>query len=468
MKIRRFFCLILCFFILFSLSPIPATANDAEERDQSVTNGSHTLDAASPLLGSGQIVSNCRAAILYETGSDTLLNAWNADAKMYPASLVKIMTAYIALERGNLSDMVTVRDGALRSLPSDAVTVRLQAGEVMSLKDLLYCMMVHSANDAAIVIAEHIAGSHNAFVKLMNEYALELGCTNTNFMNAHGIHHDEQYSSARDIARILTFAMKNDVFRDMFGAVRYTVEATNMSDARSLVTGNHLMNADSMQYYFDSRVTGGRTGVDHQGFRCVASSAEANGMELICVVMGSVSTFDSKGAVISFGGFLETTNLLDAGFETNRKRLIVSEYQVLRQVSIANGDCDLMLGVQESVSTVLPYNVKLDDLSFRYTDYLQGISAPIAKGDRISHLQIWHGPLCLVQMDVYALNDVPVSYQKVKYHTIDNSELSWWQIVLIVIGAILLVFVAVIVGMRAYNIKKRSDGRRSMTRKRRR
>ena len=467
MKIKRTFCLILCFVLTLLLFQTPVSA-EQEERDQSVTNGSHTLDASTPLLGTGRIISNCKSAVLYELSSETLLCAWNADERMYPASLVKIMTAYIAIDRGNLSDMVTVRDGALRSLPSDAVTVRLKAGEMISLEDLLYCMMVHSANDAAIVIAEHIAGSQNAFVKLMNEYAQDLGCTNTNFMNVHGIHHADQYSSARDIAKMLSAAMKNDVFREIFGTVRYTVGATNMSDSRSLVTGNHLMNVDSMQYYFDSRVTGGRTGVDYQGFRCIASSAEEYGMELISVVMGSVSVFDSKGAVVSFGGFLETTDLLDAGFETNRKRLIVSEYQVLRQVSIANGDCDLMLGVQESASTVLPYSVKLEDLSFRYTDYLQGISAPIQKGEKISHLQIWHGPLCLVQMDVYALNDVPVSYQKVQYHSIDNDGLLWWQIILIVLGAVLLIFVAVLVGMRTYNIQKRSGNRNNMYRKRRR
>ncbi len=471
MKIRRLFCLILVFVLVCGRFFVTAQAENVQEEpvqeaeDLSVTNGSHSLDAAMPLLGDGRVIDNAKATVLFELDSETLLHAWNADVKMYPASLVKIMTAYVALEQGNLDDIATVREGAIRSLPSDSVSVGLQDGEMISLEDLLYCMMVHSANDAACVIAEHIAGSQAAFVQLMNDYASQLGCTGTHFTNPHGIHNDDQYTTARDVAKILAAAVKNEKFRTIFGTAFYSVPATNKSAQRNLASGNHMMHTESMAYYYDSRVTGGRTGVDYQGFRSIASTAEYNNMQLLAVVMGSVSYFEADGKTVkSFGGFLETTNLLDEGFDNYRKRQIVSADQVLRQISVLGGDCDLILGVKDSVSTILPSYVGLDDLSFRYTDSMGISSAPLSKGDRLSYLQVWYGPMCLVQADVFALNDVPVAYQKVQEVKSTEPGLSPWGIVLIVFAALAVLAAALLFGVRQYNIRKSAKKRFRRTR----
>lgn len=454
MHFKRVFCLAAALVILLSSLAGSSFAQEGAP-DPSVTSGSHSLDAAVPMIGYDKLIDNSKACILYEATTGTLMHAHNADARAYPASLVKIMTAYVAIMDGNLEDVATVRGAALNSLPKDSVSCRLKDGEQMKLKDLLLCMQVQSANDACVVIAEHISGSQTAFVKRMNEYAQQLGCTGTNFMNPHGIHHENQYTTARDMAKILAAAMELEAFREIFCAVSCTIPATNMTDERNYTTGNHLMNTVSMTYYYDSRITGGRTGVDYQGFRHIASTAEENNMLMISVILGSVSEFEPDGVTVkSFGGFLETSEIMNAGLNNYRKRQIVSADQVMRQITVSGGDCDLLLGVKDSVSTILPSNVTLENLSLRYTDIQSAKTAPVEKGNAISHLQVWYGPNCLVQTDVYALNDVPLAQDKVIRKEIKDQESPWWVIVLIAVGAVVIVFVVVLICIRSANMKK--------------
>ncbi|MBR3978076.1 MAG: D-alanyl-D-alanine carboxypeptidase [Oscillospiraceae bacterium] len=385
-------------FVAFTAS---ATATELPEVAVSSCYG---IDANSALLGDGKLVDNIRAGILYEANSQTLMYTFEADKAMSPASLVKIMTALIALEKGQLQDNVVVSDEALSAVPIDAVSAKLQIGEQMKLVDLLYCMMVGSANDAASVIAEHISGNQEAFVAVMNQYAQELGCTGTTFINPHGLHDDQQVTTARDVARILDKALKNEQFKKIFTAKTYTVEATNMSNARKLATGNSLVDTSSGLYY-DNRVIGGRTGVAGDGRRCLAAVAEANGMLLISVVMGAESVYQEDGySAISVGGYKETSKLLDAGLQGYKTAQVLYANQPLQQCKVENGDCDLVIGPGESVSSVLPVEATVNNLTYHYT--VGSVQAPVAKGDKITTLQVWSGGLCVAETDLYALNSV--------------------------------------------------------------
>ena len=192
MKKIAVLCIILCFFLNFAATCTNATATDITETSVSSCYG---IDANSAMLGTGKLVDNIRAGFLYEANSQTLMYAFHADEPMYPASLVKIMTALVALKKGNLNDVVIVSDEAISAVPIDAVSAKLQVGEQMKLEDLLYCMMVASANDAATVIAEHISGNQMSFVSEMNQFAAQLGCTGTTFVNPHGLHDDQQITT---------------------------------------------------------------------------------------------------------------------------------------------------------------------------------------------------------------------------------------------------------------------------------
>lgn len=408
---KKIVLLLLSLCVLISYASIPVSVHSEPEEmtripEQSeVSKSSFGIDANSSLLGSDLEIENVKAAFLYEHNSDSLLYAYNADEKMHPASLVKLFTAIVAISNGNLDDVVTVSKSAVESIPYDAVSENpLQPGEEILLRDLLYFMLVGSANDAAAVIAEHIGGNQVQFVQLMNQYALDIGCTGTQIINPHGLHNDGQYTTARDVARILNTALESETFLTIFKTTEYTLPATNMSAVRELSSRNSIMDPSSKLYY-DSRVIGGRTGVAGDGRRCLASVAENNGMLAICVVMGSETVYQEDGySAITVGSYKETSQLLNAGFDGYQAAQILYAGQSLRQCEVINGDADVILGPRVSVSTVLPKDVALSDLTFRYVDL--PMQAPIKEGTKLSAVEIWHAGICLATADLYAMNAV--------------------------------------------------------------
>lgn len=428
MKKLGLLCLTLCLFVTCSLFAAPVSAEETSNR--TVADGAHSVDGQMPLLGTDRLVSNVQSAIIYEMRSETLMHAFNADEQTHPASMVKILTALMVIERADLSEAVTVTQSALDTVAADALSADLVADEVMTVEDLLYCMMVGSANDAAAVLAEHVSGSQSDFVAEMNLYAQSLGCTSTNFTNAHGLHDDQQYTTVRDMTRILAKAMENEAFCKVFGSVYYTVPATNMSEERSLSTGNYLMNNDSVQIYYDSRVTGGRTGVTSTGYRCIATTAEGNGMQLICIITGSESVIGNDGySVQTFGGYNETSMLLNAGFEGFTAKQVVYEGQIIQQLPVENGTSDVVVGAAESVYTVLPSGVSMGDLSYRHTNISDTVNAPVEKGQVLSNLEVWYEDICVAQIDLCAMSAVPVA-QTQTVNTEQKTPGSSWSTVL--------------------------------------
>ena len=191
--------------------------------------------------------------------------------------------------------------------------------------------MVEGSNDGAAVLADHVAGSQEEFVSLMNARAQEIGCTNTVFTNVHGLHDPNQLTTARDVARILDTAIENELFRTLFGTTHYTVEATNKSEERNLESSNHMMHEEMYEIYIDERITGGRTGVNNTGLRCIATMSKQQDMELICVIMGSESKINDRGIVEKIGGFTETTELLNIGYKNTKTAQILYAGQALKQ-----------------------------------------------------------------------------------------------------------------------------------------
>ena len=449
MKKCKLFMGIMCFFVVLALVPVCAYAtqitDDVQQpADQNSTvtfDNSLGIDASTTLLGEKKLVDNVQAAAMYEANSGTLMYTWKADAKMYPASLVKILTALIALEEGDPTAVVTVSAESVASVPAGAVSADLVAGEQLSLKDLIYCMIVGSANDAAAVIAEHISGSQAAFVAKMNEYAERLGCSNTKFMNPHGLHDDEQYTTARDVIRIMAEAIKNDLFVEAFTTRQYVIEPTNMSERRSLQTGNFMVDSTSKLYY-DERVLGGRTGVTEDGRRCLATLADNNGMRLVCVVMGTESEYQEDGySAISIGGYKETTTLLDAGSNGYQTAQVIFANQALRQREVLDGDSNVVMGPKNSVITILPGNVSLENLTFQYSDL--PLQAPISVGDKVSNVRVFNGNICVAQADLYALNSVKDA-QNLQVVDGSGGDSAVLQTVLIVVLSVAVTAVAVL------------------------
>lgn len=449
---------------------ILATSGSAVERaeDQSIIMGCHTIDATLPVMGSEQLIPNARSVLLYETTTDTLMYAWNADERVPPASLSKILTTYIAVEEGDITEKVTVRQEVLDTVSKNAVKSDIKVGEELTLEALLHCMMVSSGNDAAAVIADHIAGSQEGFVQLMNEYAKDIGCIDSNFTNAHGVHEEGQYSTARDLGRILAAALKSEAFCKVFGAAYYTIPATNLSESRHLISENYLINGDFVQIYYDGRVTGSRTGVTDDKKRCIAASAKYNGLEMVSIVLGSASVYEADGVKVrSFGGYLETSDLLDLAFDGYQPCQLIYNNQIMKQEVVENGDCSVSLGTKAAAATVLPAGISVDHLTIQYEHYSPQIKAPIQEGDLLSLVKFTYGGKCVAQLDLYAMNSVKAVDSGVSAHSTEEKDNSGSNIALVIMSVILVAIVGFFLIPRIIVIIKRKR-RKKQTRQRRR
>lgn len=232
-----------------------------------------------PIKVKGAIEVSARNAILMEQKSGRVLFEKNAHEKRRIASITKIMTAILAIESGKLDEMVTVSERATRP---EGSSIYLRKGEKIKLRDLVYGLMLRSGNDAAIAIAEHVGGSLEGFVFLMNQKAQELGMTNTSFANPHGLDDsDHHYSTAYDMAILTRYAMENDTYREISGTKVH--RAPNPYEKWDRVWRNKNRLLTELYSYS----TGGKTGYTKLAKRTLVSTAEKNGMELIAVTLNA-------------------------------------------------------------------------------------------------------------------------------------------------------------------------------------
>lgn len=486
MKKLRLFSIFLCLILLFGALSVSATETTEptvettlpevptvpaptgpyqdSEGDSSVASGSHSIDAQMPVWGKDQLLPTAGAAMLYELNSDTVVYSWNADLQMHPAALVKIMTCLLALEHCELSEMVTVTATAMATLPK-GTTVNFKVGEVWSMKDMLYCLMVAGYNDAAAVIAEHVAGSQNAFVAMMNARAKEIGCTDTVFRNATGLHDKEQLSTARDLVKILREALKNEHFMTFFSETIYRLPATELADARYLETTNFMMTQTITQEYYDLRVTGGRTGVTESRERCLIVTAESKGMHYIAIVMCAKATYDDEGNIVRFGSYEEVKELLNKGFAGHQITQVLAEDQILNQYPVTNGENSVVVGPSSTVYTVLPDTATSTDLSYRFQQTQSALTAPVAAGELITNVQVWYGNVCIGQSAVVTRNGSDVAQLQDQSVMIEENSENF-KIALRVIG--ILAGIAALIGGTYYIVVSIRKASRAAQYKRRR
>lgn len=403
MKKTGFICLVLIICILMS---VPVQATYQKEQDP-VRDGSHSLNASVPLAGSEQYLETAEAVVAYELNTDTLLYTWNADQPINPTGMVKLLTALIVIEEGNLDDLVTVYRSTLDTISWGAVSAGLKAGEKVPLRDLLLCVMVASANDAAAVMAAHIAGTQKEFVVRMNERAAELGCTNSNFTNVHGLMDENQYSTARDLAIITEAALENPVFAEMFALKNFRMAATNLSEERYFITTNYMMSDEYMNQYFDYRVTGGKPAAATSRDRSMICTAKVGNSHYLLVVMSTESEVSGDSlSVTSFGNFIETKKLMNYVFNEYTVRQVIDKDQILYQFAVKNGRNDVTLRADRDIFVLLPADYDKDEIMYDYVVEASGLNAPIQSGDELGSLQISYHGLILGSCELMAMNSV--------------------------------------------------------------
>jgi len=227
----------------------------------------------------------------------------NPNKQMQPASITKIVTAIVALESGMaLDSKITVSKNAVESVPRSSSHIALDVGETLPLEDALYAMMLQSANDAAVCIAEHVAGSTEKFVEKMNELAKKVGAVNTNFTNPHGLIDPKHYTSAYDMALLTQYALKNEEFVKIFSTVTYTAEPTNkQSEQRIWSNQNEMIKNTTYKY---EGAFGGKLGYTEEALYTIVTAAKRNNRTLICVCMKSdpyAQQFQDAAAILDFG-----------------------------------------------------------------------------------------------------------------------------------------------------------------------
>lgn len=273
-----------------------AAATAVQTADPSIvtTNGIQGWPQASDISST--------AAIVMETSTNTVLYSKNADQALYPASAVKVMTCLMALENSSLDDQVTMTATGVSGVTDGGANISAQLDEVFTMEQCLYAIMVASANDIALQVAEHISGSVEDFVAAMNTRAQELGCTNTVFTNPTGLPDENQHTTAHDMALIMEAAMANDTFRTIAQTTSYTIPATNVSGGDRVLTNNFTMINSSGDSYYEPCI-GGKEGYTEASGSTLVCEASKNNMKLVCVVLNGASgvTDDEAIALLNYG-----------------------------------------------------------------------------------------------------------------------------------------------------------------------
>lgn len=309
------------------ITPIPARAAEATENTGISTNSIPGWPQAQDITSS--------AAVVVEESTSTILYAKNMDQPLYPSSAVKIMTCLVALENSNLDEQVTMTETGVAEVTDGSANISSQLGEVFTMEQCLYAIMVGSANDIALQVAEHVSGSVDAFVQKMNEKAKEVGCKDTVFTNPTGLPDENQHTTAHDLARITRAAMQNETFRAIASAPSYTIPATNLSGGDRVLTSNFTMTKPGDPAYYKGCL-GGKEGFTQASGSVLATAAKRNGMTLICVVLHGASGQTDDEAIA----------LLDYGFSNFKK------------VSLGNDDFSIVSGG----TVIVPSDTSASDL----------------------------------------------------------------------------------------------------------
>jgi D-alanyl-D-alanine carboxypeptidase (penicillin-binding protein 5/6) len=327
-----------------------------------------------------------KSALLADTETGEILWQRNPDLRCYPASLTKIMTAVLVLERGNLDDWVTVPKEAAFTGES---SMALKEGERVQLKDLLNAILVRSANDACVAAAIHLADSVEKFVEWMNEKAKELGMTNTHFVNPHGLHHPQHFTTARDLLTLTRYALQNPTFRSIVSQREIIISPTNKSALRRYRNRNKLL-----ELY--PGCDGVKTGYTIPAGKCLVASATRNGWQLIAIVLGSQDHF------------ADCATLFDHGFNNFVRLILAEKGEKVALLHIPDGNPEwLWATATDSVKVIVP-KAKVGRIKSRL---VQGnLRFPIHAGEIVGEL-IW---------------DIPgASIHKVKLAAAHNLDWSW-------------------------------------------
>jgi D-alanyl-D-alanine carboxypeptidase (penicillin-binding protein 5/6) len=341
---------------------------------------------------------SAHAALLIDADTGDVLFEKNADTLMYPASTTKILSTIIFLEDLSLDEKVTI---APEAVAVDGSHIALEPGEVLTVEDLLYAMMVQSANDAAEALAIHHSGSVEAFAEVMNERAQEMGATSSRFKNPHGLTEENHVTTARDLAIIARYAYRNETFRKLASTPSYTIDATpQKGEPRYLHTKNKLLRdvGATMVYkgervpVYNPEIDGIKTGYTVAAQNCYVGTMEKDGIRLISVTLKSSSD----------GYYPDIVGLLDYGFETFKRVVLIESDELVETITLDDLESTTVdLYPAETVAKLLPREASLGAVE---RDILinDPLSLPINAGESLGTMTFRSGDVSITTVPLVA------------------------------------------------------------------
>ena len=344
------------------------------------------------LLFSSLLIFSCRAqqpaptaerAVLIEAGSRTVLYEKNAHTRASMASTTKIMTALLAIEGEDLDRIVTV---APEAAGIEGSSVYLKAGQKISMEDLIYALMLQSANDAAVAIACEMSGDVETFVALMNKKAEELNLSNTHFANPHGLDDEAHYTTAYDLAVLSAYAMENPKFAEIVSTVKRTIAAKEAEGMRIVVNHNRLLRSRS-------DVIGVKTGFTKKSGRCLVSAAENNGIRLIAVTLNAPDDWNDH------------REMLDYGFESLEIQEIAPVGEYTLEINCVGGTKDKLTATNTTSLSLIMQKDKSTRIR-AVNELPRFIFAPVHRGEKLGQIVFYSGDSILGSVDVVAKETV--------------------------------------------------------------
>ena len=340
---------------------------------------------------------NAKAAVLVDLDSGKMLYGHNQDQQRAPASLTKVMTVLLTLEaidtgRIALTDIVTAQDDCRVGMADDSSTSFIMPGDQVSVRELLYCCLLQSANEACNILGRYIGGSIAGFVDMMNAKAEELGCVNTHFMNTNGLTTEGHYSSAYDMYLMFAAAMNYPLFMEICNTTIYYPEAACVNGGEPMNNSNALINITSIysnggKYLYEG-ATGGKTGYTNAAGYCLITTAEREGVQVLAVVMGCDGALNA--GIEDYYNFIDSGVLYDWAFDNFSYRNVVSQNEVMSrlEVELADNDAVAMLKPAQDLKLLIPNETAEEDISRQVIVYDQNLKAPLAAGTVLGEVQI--------------------------------------------------------------------------------
>ena len=411
--LRRLGAAALALTLLMNAAPLSAYAVNDSEGDgatasDSTDNTAVTTadnDSSVTALASNSPALDATAALLVSPDSGMVLYSKNADQKRYPASTTKIMTALLTLENvSNLDETVTSEAVDFENVTADSSNAGILLGEQVTVRDLLYALMLPSANEAAYMLARHVGGSWEQFVDMMNDRAAELGCTGTHFCNPCGLHEEDHYTTAHDLYLIAKEAMKDATFRDIVSTVQHRMAKTNLHEERIIYTTNQLI-FSSFQPWSYANCLGIKTGHTSQAGNCFVGYAEYGDAKLFSVVLGCSDSSKEYPSVAA--SFTDTKKLCQWGFENFTSKTLArqGEEVTYTKVKLSTDTNQLLLTAKADVVALLPRDLDVKALEL-VEDIPEEVKAPVKAGDPIGTATYRYNGTDYGTVELVALNDI--------------------------------------------------------------